>query len=352
MKTYLNSFLFHPTLKAFASAIASAALGLALGLLVTFFAGDNPWHVFMVLFKSAFGSSYDLGMTLSYATPLVFTGLSVAIAFQAGLFNVGAEGQLAIGAFAAAALGVVFPNCPWPLAPILATLVAFTAGGIWGFIPGWLLAKRGSHEVISTIMLNFISAGLVSWLAIDVLPGSASQNVETPPVSDNFRLTHLSYFGEAPVNTSLIIAICVVFVLAFWRLKTRKGIELSWVGKNEIAAEVAGVNVSQSKMWAMFMAGGLAGLVALPEVLGAAGKFRLGFSPEYGFTGIAVALLARGNPLGVLPAAFLFGALHKGTADLDFETEKITRDISLILQSMVILTVSAEGLWQFLKRKK
>src|SRR5262249_8053510 len=141
-------------------------LGLALGLSVTWFAGENPWHVLRILAHSAFGSSYDLGMTLFYSTPLVFTGLSVAIAFHAGLFNIGAEGQLTLGALAAAACGALWPKLPAPLAPVLAALAALLAGTLWGAIPGWLRARRGSHEVINTIMLNFVAAGLASYVAL------------------------------------------------------------------------------------------------------------------------------------------------------------------------------------------
>src|SRR5439155_8911021 len=154
--------------------------GLCLGLAVTWIAGENPCHVFKILCLGAFGSPYDFGMTLFYATPLVFTGLSVAVAFQAGLFNIGAEGQLTLGALAAAAIGALWPRVPSPLAPILAGFAAILCGTVWGGIPGWLRARRGSHEVINTIMLNFIAAGLASYVALYVLKNPESQNPETP----------------------------------------------------------------------------------------------------------------------------------------------------------------------------
>src|SRR5258705_8396722 len=156
--------------------ILALALGLATGLTVTWVAGESPWRVLCVLGKSAFGSRYDLGMTLFYATPLIFTGLSVAVAFQAGLFNIGAEGQLVSGALAAAAIGALLPACPALLAPALAATAAFVAGAAWGFIPGWLRARRGSHEVINTIMLNFIAAGLASYVTLYLLKNPFSQN--------------------------------------------------------------------------------------------------------------------------------------------------------------------------------
>ena len=162
--------------------ILAVALGLALGLGVTWLAGENPWHVFIILAKGAFGSGYDFGMTLFYSTPLIFTGLSVAVAFHAGLFNIGAEGQLTLGALAAAAVGAVWPGLWSPLAPLLAGLAALLAGTLWGAIPGWLRARRGSHEVINTIMLNFVAAGLASYVALYLLKNPDSQNPETRPI--------------------------------------------------------------------------------------------------------------------------------------------------------------------------
>src|SRR5882762_176724 len=159
-----------------AQPILAVGLGLAAGLVVTWTAGENPWHVVQILWKGAFGSRYDLGMTLFYSTPLIFTGLSVAVAFHAGLFNIGAEGQLTLGALAAAALGASWPRCPALLAPLLAVLATILAGAMWGAIPGWLRARRGSHEVINTIMLNFIAAGLSSYVTLYMLKNTETQN--------------------------------------------------------------------------------------------------------------------------------------------------------------------------------
>ncbi|MBI2711294.1 MAG: ABC transporter permease [Bdellovibrio sp.] len=331
--------------------VFSVALGLTLGLLVTKIAGEDPWHVFKILVNSAFGSRYDLGMTLVYATPLIFTGLSVAFAFHAGLFNIGAEGQLAMGAFAAAAIGYRLQNLPPYIAPLVATLGAALAGGIWGGIPGWLRAKRGSHEVINTIMLNFVAAGCCGWATIYLIPNLDSQNPETGAVGANFMIPHFAFFGEAPVSFALPLALLVAFGFWFFLWRTVTGFEVRAVGQNESAARAAGIDASKVRILSLFVAGALAGLVGVGEVLGTAGRFKLGFSPGYGFIGIAVALLGRNRPIGIVLAALLFGALHKGTSDLDLETENVTRDISLILQAAVILCVSSEGVWDlFLKR--
>ncbi len=329
--------LLHPVL--------SLILGLVLGLSVTWFAGENPWHVLCLLAKGAFGSGYDLGLTLFYTTPLIFTGLSVAVAFQAGLFNVGAEGQLVVGALGAAVVGGLWPGVPAPAAPLLAGLAALLGGSFWGAIAGWLRARRGSHEVITTIMLNFVAAGLTSYVALYPLRNPDSQNPETRPVGPGYLISQFGIFSGAPVSLALplaVVAAGLVWVLV-WR--TGLGFELRAVGQGEAAARAAGIDAGRIRIIAMALAGGLAGLVGVGEVLGNAGKFRVDFSPEYGFIGIAVALLGRNHPAGVLAAALVLGALHKGAASLDLETEHITREVSLLLQALILLCVSAEGLW-------
>lgn len=329
--------------------LLAVALGLGAGLLVTTFAGESPWHVLRVLGMSAFGSTYNIGMTLFYATPLIFTGLAVALPFHAGLFNIGAEGQLTMGALAAAAVGIWAPSLPWPVAPALAGLAAFAAGGAWGFVPGWLRARRGSHEVINTIMLNFIAAGVSSYVTLYVLKNPDSQNPETAAVGSGYLLSHFGVFESAPVSTAIFVALAALGVVWLFLDRTVGGYELRAVGQNEGAAHAAGIDSARVRMRAMALAGGIAGLVGVAEVLGNAGRFRVGFSPDFGFVGIAVALLGRNRPLGVLASALLFGALHKGAADLDLETEHVTREVSLVLQALIILSVSADGLWSWMR---
>ena len=331
--------------------VLAAAVGLALGLAVTWVAGENPWHVFCILVRSAFGSRYDFGMTLLYSTPLIFTGLSVAVAFHAGLFNIGAEGQLSLGALAAAATGAVWPRAPWGLAPVLAALAALVAGAIWGAIPGWLRARRGSHEVINTIMLNFVAAGLCSYVALGVLKNPASQNPETRPIGPAYQLPPFSFFGGAPVGLAFPLALVTAWLVWVLLWRTVLGYEMRAVGQSERAARAAGIEPARIRILAMTFAGALAGMVGIGEVLGNAGKFRLDFSPGYGFMGIAVALLGRNQPLGVVAAALLFGALHKGTGDLDLETEHVTRELSLVLQALILLSVCADGAWSWLKHR-
>ena len=332
--------------------LLAVAVGLFLGVLATKFAGENPLNVLEILVKGAFGSTYAIGMTLFYATPLLLTGISVSIAFQSGLFNIGAEGQLTLGALAAAGVGILFPQLPWPLAPVVAGAAAFFAGAAWGALPGWLRARRGSHEVINTIMLNFIASGIAGWVTLYLWKNPDSQNPETRAVGTGYLIDKLSFFGDAPVSTALFMAVAVWALSFFFLRRTPWGFEIRATGQNESAAQASGIDTGRTRILAMALAGGVAGLVGVGEVLGNSTRFKFDFSPGFGFTGIAVALLGRNHPLGVLASALLFGALHKGAADLDLETEHVTHDLSMILQALVILSVSAEGLWAWLDRKR
>ena len=336
--------------------IVGLILGLCVALSLTLFAGENPFNIFMILMRSAFGSMYDLGLTLSYTTPLIFCGLSVAIGFHAGLFNIGAEGQLTIAVVTAAAVGVLFPNIPFPLAPMVAFAAALVAGGLWGWIAGWLRAYRGSHEVIITIMLNFIAAGLASWFTLQVIPNPNSQSPETAVVSPSYMFKDYDLvarlFPDTPANASLGFAIVFAVLMWIFLWKTPWGFALRAVGSNPEAAHRAGISGKRAQMLAMALAGAMAGCVALSEVLGSTGQYRIGFSPDYGFIGIAVALLANNNPLGIIAAAFLMGALHKGASDLDLETSTITRNFSQIIQALIILGVTAQGYWAWINKNK
>ena len=341
--------LFKSSLKS----IAGVVLGLSLGLLVCYFAGESPWKVLKVLFQSSFGSGYDFGMTLFYTAPLMLTGLAVSIPFRAGLFNIGGEGQLMMGALAAASAGVLGKNIHSPAVAILfATSLAFLAGGIWGAIPGILKAKRGSHEVITTIMMNFIAAGVTSYFTLYVIKDPDSAQAVSIPLPAVFHLKPFTVFNGAPMGELIFVLVAIVLVVHYWMWNSVRGYELKVVGENELAAETYGISKQKSWIFAMFLAGGFAGLVGVIEVLGNAHRFKLGFSADYGFVGIAVALLARGNILGIIPSALLFGILQKGAGSLDLETEKVTRDLTYIIQGLIILGVASEGLFERIKKVK
>lgn len=340
--------------------IIGLLVGISIALCLAFFAGENPLNILEIMFKSSFGSVYDFGLTLFYTTSFIFTGLSVCIAFHAGLFNIGAEGQLTISTLVAAWVGIIlqhyFPEISsWIAIPTI-IVAAILAGGAWGFIPGWLKAKRGSHEVIVTMMLNFIAAAFTSYVALNLIRSTESQNPETQTIPESMMFKNFdfvqTYFQDSPANLSVIIALAICFALYFFLYRSTLGFQLRASGKNEVASSYAGINSVKIKIFAMTMAGMLAGLVALNEVLGSSGKFRLGFSADYGFVGIAVAILAKNNPIGVIFSALLFGVLQKGASDLDVETEFITRDFARIIQAVLIFSVAAVYFWPSRKKGK
>jgi simple sugar transport system permease protein len=330
--------------------IVAAAVGLLLGLIVTWFLGDDPVHVFTVLCQSAFGSAYNLGMTLFYSTPLIFTGLAVALPYRAGLFNIGAEGQLVVGALATTAFALYVPVESGILAPILAGFAGFCGGALWGAVPGLIKVLRGGHEVISTIMLNFIAAAFAGFFILDVMRSSDSASAESQAVGSQFMLPQFAAFDGAPLSGAVWLAVATALLCHFVLAYGYFGFALRAVRENIVAAKVGGVRTRAVQVLAFAIGGGLAGLVGVAEVLGNTGRYRLGFSPEYGFSGIVVALLASGEPLGVIAAALLLGALQKGAADLDLETDFVTRDISVLLQALIILAMASDRVWVFLRR--
>lgn len=312
-------------------------------------AGDDPFAVYGLLFGSALSWPDGIGYTLFYATPLIFTGLAVAVAFRAGLFNVGAEGQLVVAAFAAAWAGIAGAGLPaWLLAP-LACAAAVAAGGAWGALPGYLKARRGAHEVISTIMLNFVAVALAGYLTQYhfKLPGDAI--LETRPIGAGAHLARLGGLvpglpARIPLNLAFpaALAACALVWLLLWR--TRWGYELRAAGAGPEAAAGGGIAVGRQLVIAMALSGALAGMAGINDVLGYRYRYYDGFSAGYGFTGIAVALLGRNHPAGVALAALLFGALVRGGLFVGIFSDHVSRDLVLVLEGLAILFVAAQRL--------
>lgn len=324
------------------------AIGLIVALSFTFFAGENPLNIFSILVKSAVASKYDLGLTLYYATGLTFTGLAVAVAYLSGLFNIGAEGQLHIAAIAAALIGAKAQGWPEWLTWMFLIVAPLILSGLWAALAGYLKAYRGSHEVIVTIMMNFISLALCSYMALTIIPNPDSQNPESMKIQESFlTLTNDSfktYFDSAPVSSFLIVALVLSMALGFIYQKTSVGFLFDAIGENPDYTARLSFSVPKLKVTAMFISGALAGLCGLNEVLGNTGQYKIGFSPEFGFLGIAVAMMSQNNPWLVPLSSFLLAGLHKGASDLDLETSTITRDFSKILQASIILGVSLQFL--------
>jgi simple sugar transport system permease protein len=313
--------------------------------------GDNPMVAYKLLLGSALSWPDGIGYTLFYATPLIFTGLAVLVALRCGLLNIGAEGQLYVAAFATAWVGITFAHISaWLLLP-LCFLAALVAGGTWGAIPGVLKARFGSHEVINTIMLNFVAVALVSYFTQYHYKTPGDPIMESSEIGGGAHIARLGKFlpgfpERIPLNLAFILALvcCVLVYLFLWR--TKWGYELRATGSNPTAAEYGGISIRKQIIIAMTISGSLAGMVGINEVLGYRYRYYDGFSASYGFTGIAVALLGRNHPVGVLLSAILFGMLIRGGIFVDAFTNNVTKDLVDVLQGIVILFVAAEAMFR------
>lgn len=327
---------------------------LGIGAIAMLVADANPFEVYGRLVSRTLLTPYGIGQTLWKATPLLFTGLAVALPLRAGLFNIGAEGQLHLGAFAAAWVGLLLAGMPGPLVALTAAVAAFVAGGAWGGIAGGLKARFGAHEVITTIMLNFLAVALTGYVTTYHL--AVSETVHTAPIPEGAWLSRLSELipalRGASVSTALFVALLAAIAVGVYLWRTVWGYELRAVGLNARAAEASGIAVGRVQLRAMALGGGLAGLVGVHEVLGYRHWFSVGFSDGVGFVGIAVAMLGFAHPVGVVLAALLFGAMsHGGLVIADL----VPREVTGILQGVTILAVLAgrylDDRWRLRLRK-
>ncbi len=332
------------------------------GGIIVLLVGDNPFTAFYHLIGNSFGSLNDIGYTLFLATPFIFTGLAVAVAYRCGLLNIGAEGQLYVAAFATAWVGIKFggtivnifgkeENWSWfslPSVLLIAACVvtAIVAGGIWGAIPGILRARFGSSEVINTIMLNFIAVALVSYFTQYFYKVPGDPIMETAEIGAAAHITRISQFIPGmpefvPLSMAFPLALlmCVLVYIFLW--KTKWGYELRAVGENPSAAEYGGISPKKQIVIAMTISGALAGMVAIGEVLGYRHRYYDGFSDGWGYLGIAVALLGRNHPLGILLAAIFFAVLKRGEIFVDIETKYISKDVVEVLQAIIIIFIAS-----------
>ena len=338
--------------------IAAFVVGGVIVLLI----GDNPFVAYYHMIGNSFGSLNDIGYTLFIATPLIFTGLAVAVAFRCGLLNIGAEGQLYVAAFATAWVGIKFGgvvvdifgkqedwswySLPSVLLVLLCIVTAVLAGAFWGAIPGFLKAKFGSHEVINTIMLNFIAVALVSYFTQYYFKIPGDPIMQTAEIGQGAHIPRISQYipgmpDFVPLSVAFLLAIlmCVLVYIFLW--KTKWGYELRAVGENPTAAEYGGISPKKQIMIAMTISGGLAGMVAIGEVLGYRYRYYDGFSDGWGFLGIAVALLGRNHPLGIFIAAVFFAVLKRGEIFVDIETRFVSKDLVEVLQAIIIIFVAS-----------
>ena len=327
----------------------SLLLAAIISALVIFAIGEDPVAAAKLMVNGALGSTYGWGYTLYYATNFMFTGLAVSIAFHARLFNIGGEGQAALGGLGVALACLYIPWPHWSLALIGAALAAGIFGAAWAAIPAYLQAKRGSHIVITTIMFNFIAASLLNYVLVNLLRPQGSMDPATPRFPETVHLPTLhdllaplgiAFSKSAPANVTLLVAIAACIFLWFLIWRTRLGYEIRSFGNSESAAKYAGMPPVRIIMITMLISGALAGMMAINNVMGEAERLVLNSVEGAGFIGIAVALMGRSHPLGVFIAAILFGFLYQGGAELALWTS-IPRELIVVIQALVILFTGA-----------
>jgi len=330
-------------LEAVAKPVLTILIALAVGTILILPTGTHPLEAYETLFMGAFGSWNNFFTTLARATPLLFTGLAAAFAFQGGVFNIGAEGQLYLGAMAAALVGIYAAAWPWFVLQPAALLAAAVAGGLWSLVPGYMKARLGINEVISTIMMNNIATLFTAYLATYPFKGELYIGA-TYQVAPAARLWHIT--PRSALNSGFLIGIIVALILYYVLYRTAFGYEVRALGINQQFAQYMGVDVARRTILLLFISGMIAGLGGAEQVLGVHLRFISNFSPGYAFTGITVALLGRLHPLGVLIGALFFGALEAGALQMETLTN-VSRDLLTGLQGIIILLLAAEMLLKF-----
>jgi len=327
-----------------------------LGGIIIVSVGGNPFLAYYGLIQGSFGSAKALSETAVWATPFIFAGLAVALAFKGGLFNIGAEGQLALGATFSALIGYALPewlgtDIPFIIHLPLTIILGMAGGAIWAAIVGFLKAYTGGHEVINTIMMNYIALNTISYLLNGPMKDRNPNNViaRTPLIADSARMPEI--FDGFRIHWGFVLALIIAF-LAWWVLnKTTLGFEIRTVGANPDAAKYAGINVKRTIIITMALSGMLAGMAGSLEVTGLNFRHELGFSIGYGFDAIAIALLGKSHPLGVVLASILFAAMRNGATNMQFLTQ-LPVDLISMLQALILLFVAADAIIRYIYRIK
>lgn len=334
--------------------VLAVLTALVVGAIVIASVGGNPLEAYFGLLQGSFGSARALSETAVWATPFIFGGLAIALAFKGGLFNIGAEGQLALGAVAAAWVGYRLPvllgvSIPAIIHIPLSVGAGMLAGGLWAAVPGYLKAKVGGHEVINSIMMNYIALNITSFLLNGPMKDPSPLNVvaRTPQIAESARIAAI--FPGLRVHWGFVLAIFTA-VFVWWLLwKTTLGFEIRSTGLNPDGAKYAGINVPRLIVITMTLSGFLAGMAGATEVTALNYRHELGFSVGYGFDAIAIALLGKNHPLGIIPAAILFAALRNGATRMQFLTQ-IPIDIISVIQALILLFVAADAIVRYIYR--
>ncbi|MDK2866945.1 MAG: ral nucleoside transport system permease protein [Clostridiales bacterium] len=332
-----------------------------IGAFFIIWTGNNPGVAYVELFSGSLGTVSRFGETMLKTTPLIFTGLAVGFGYRCGLFNIGVEGQYILGTVFTISAGWIFRDLPGSILPVILLISGALGGAIWAFIPGILKAKRGVNEVIITIMLNYTALYIANYVVRAVLNPSILQGTEKKAYSvmipEQGRLTMLTEifpsFGYSSVNTGIFIAIAMAIITWFILFKTTLGYEVRSVGFNPYASEYGGISIAKNITLAMVISGALAGLAGAVMITGLTYKVDMASGmPGYGFDGIAVALVGKNHPIGILASAFLFGILKNGERKM--QIAGIPKEVIGIIQSIIIIFIAAEAIgsyWPSIKRK-
>jgi simple sugar transport system permease protein len=335
-------------------AVSVVAAFLIAGLVVLSI-GENPLSATRFLLQGSLGTGEGLGFTLFYATDFIFVGLAVAVAYHAGLFNIGGEGQATLAGLGIALALNNLTFLPGFLLVPIGILAAAAFGAAWAAVPGYLQAKRGSHIVITTIMFNWLASVLIVYLLVNVLREPQSMNPETPafPEASYIPFMHdvLAWFGitipSSQLNLTFVLALISAYLIWLLIYRSRLGYAIRVVGSNPTAAVYAGISPARITIVSMVLSGALAGGLAVNELMGYQHRLLLEFTSGYGFVGIAVALMGRAHPVGIILASLLFGILYQGGAELAFEQPNITRDMVVVIGGIIILFAGAlDGLFR------
>ncbi len=330
--------------------IVSVIIALLISSVIILLIGQNPITAYMALLRGAFGSRLEIASTIVKTTPLILTGLAVGFGFRAGLFNIGAEGQMIIGAMIATAFAINIKWMPAILAIPLTMLVGMLGGAVYAGIIGILKAKTGAHEVVSSIMLNWIAEYLSSYV-VTVPMGVGYGTPKSPEIADSAKLPPLMTIQATELTSGIIVAILAAIIMYVVLEKTSKGYEFKAAGFNPYAAEYAGIRLSQNIILAMAISGALAGLAGTLEVMGVHHRFLGTLSGGKGFDGISIALIGQNHPIGIIFAAFLIGSLRTGSNEMQFVG--VPKHIIMIVQAIVIFLVAADRIVRtILIRKK
>lgn len=337
------------TLTNVARTLITLALALIAGALIMALSGKDPVNAYSVMLNSAFGSERAIANTFLAATPLIFTGLATLIAFRAGIFNVGVEGSLYLGAFAAAWAGFTFTDLPAIIIVPLAFILAGVIGGVWGMIPGYLKARYKVDEVVTTIMLNYVAILFTDYLVNGPFLVPGMSNAMSAEVSPQAQLPRI--IERAQWNISFFFALGVFLFVLFLLKRTALGYEIRVLGSNPLFARWSGMPARRIIVTVMFISGFIGGLGGAGQALGVHYRFISGFSQGLGFDGIVVALLGRNNPIGALIAALFFGALRNGGSTMELFT-RIPRDLIDILIALIIFFIAIDISFDWLRRRR